>query len=140
METNKTYDILITYNTIEERYKYLQRNDAVAADTFGHARWLNQVFYKSREWRDFRNSIIIRDNGCELGVPGYKICGHINIHHIVPITKEDILNRNLDVLLNPNNVICCSDIMHKAIHYGSYELVNRDPVIRRENDTCPWKK
>lgn len=139
METNKSYDILVKYRTIEERYKYLQLNGAVAADTFGHDRWMNQAFYKSNEWKDFRNFIIVRDNGCELGVEDNPIFGPVIVHHIVPITIDDIIQGNTDILLNPNNVICCSDIMHKAIHYGTFDLVNTNFVERKANDTCPWK-
>lgn len=137
---SRTYNELIKYNTLLERYKYLQLHGAVAASTFGSFRWLNQVFYKSKEWLEFKAQIVIRDKGCELGIPGYEINGPIYLHHIMPITKDDILNRNLDKLLNPNNVICCSYNMHQAIHYGNEDMIPQDIVVRKPNDTCPWKK
>lgn len=133
----KTYSELITFNTFEDRYNYLKLNGVVGEDIFGHNRLLNQKFYNSIEWRRFRDSIIIRDNGCDLGVPGYEIPGIIHIHHLNPITKEDLINRS-KCLVDPENVICISPTTHRYLTYGS------DPPIyeikeRFKNDTCPWK-
>lgn len=134
----KTYSELIMLPTFEERFEYLKLNGRVGEDTFGYDRYLNQIFYTTKEWRDFRDSIIFRDNGCDLGMPDRQIFGRIYIHHIVPLTKEDLLNRN-DCLLNPENVICVSYDTHNAIHYGDITKLPSDPIIRMKNDTCPWR-
>lgn len=134
----KTYSELIMLPTFEERFEYLKLNGRVGEDTFGYDRYLNQIFYTTKEWRDFRDRIIFRDNGCDLGMPDRQIFGRIYIHHIVPLTKEDLLNRN-DCLLNPENVICVSYDTHNAIHYGDATKLPSDPIIRTKNDTCPWR-
>lgn len=136
----KTYSELITLPTFEERYRYLRLESTVGEPTFGYERWLNQVFYTSNEWRKFRRDIIIRDNGCDLGIEDRSIGGIITIHHIETISVDDIRDRNLEVLLNPENVICVSDITHKAIHYGSEDLLCIAPIERSMNDTCPWRR
>ena len=139
MMSIKTYSELITIPTFEERYEYLRLNGRVGEETFGFDRYLNQVFYKSKEWRSIRDYVIARDNGCDLGMEGYEIFGQILIHHMNPITKEDILQRK-DVLLNPEYLITTVKNTHDAIHYGDGSLLVTAPIERRKNDTCPWRK
>ena len=136
--TIKTYSELITFPTFEERYEYLRLKGRVGEETFGFDRYLNQVFYKSKEWRSVRDYVIARDNGCDLGMEGYEIYGQILIHHMNPITKEDILQRR-DVLLNPEYLITTVKNTHDAIHYGDVNLLVTAPIERRKNDTCPWR-
>ena len=133
----KTYSELITLPTFEERYRYLRLEGAVGVDTFGFDRIFNQQFYTSAEWRRVRDEVIIRDNGCDLGMPGHEIVGKIIIHHINPITMEDILERDPKIF-DPDNLICVSLDTHNAIHYGMYIP---KPIVteRHKNDTCPWK-
>lgn len=136
----KTYSELITLPTFEERYRYLKLSGEVGKETFGFDRWLNQVFYNSKEWRAFRRDIIVRDMGCDLGIEGREIGGRIFIHHIEPIKLDDILHRRIEVLMNPDNVICVSFETHNAIHYGDESLLILLPIERTPNDTCPWRK
>lgn len=134
----KTYSELITIPTFEERYEYLKLDGMVGVETFGFNRYLNQSFYRSKEWRDFRRDIIIRDQGCDLAHEEHPIRGLILIHHLNPITKEDIvLGRSC--VLDPENAICTMKITHNAIHYGDYGIIPSGPIERKENDTCPWK-
>lgn len=140
MTSAKTYSELITLLTFEERYRYLRLKGEVGKETFGFDRWLNQVFYNSKEWKTFRRDIIVRDLGCDLGIDGREIGGLIFIHHIEPIKLDDILHRRLDVLMNPENVICCSFETHQAIHYGDENLLVTLPTERTPNDTCPWRR
>jgi hypothetical protein len=142
MRTNitiRTYSELITLPTFEERYRYLRLGGRVGEATFGFDRWLNQVFYKSDEWLSVRDEVIIRDGACDLGIPGREIESRILIHHMNPITKKDILDRS-DFLLNPEYLICTIKNTHDAIHYGDESLLIKDPIIRRKNDTCPWRR
>lgn len=141
MKTIRTYSELILLPTYEERFKYLSLGGGVCDETFGYNRYLNQRFYNTPEWRRIRDKVIIRDNGCDLGVEGYEIPrrGGIVIHHLNPITKEDILNRS-DFLLNPEFLICVTRNTHNAIHYGDESLLVRAPIQRTPNDTCPWRK
>lgn len=140
MTTIRTYSELITLPTFEERYRYLKLNGRVGEDTFGFDRYLNQQFYKSDKWRSLRDEIIIRDNGCDLGIEDREIKGQrILIHHMNAITKEDILNQS-DYLLNPEYLICVTKTTHDAIHYGDENLLVTVPMERTSNDTCPWKK
>lgn len=135
----KTYSELVKLNSFEERYKYLKLEGKVGQDTFGFDRYLNQIFYKTDEWKSVRDYVISRDNGCDLGMSDREIkFGKILVHHMNPITKEDILNRS-DMLLNPEYLITTTKNTHDAIHYGSDDLLYQDPVERYENDTCPWK-
>ena len=134
----RTYSELIKFETFKERFEYVFLSGNVADTTFGGSRYLNQIFYKTKEWKDLRNLIIIRDNGCDLALPNRPITGPIYIHHLNPITKDDILNRN-PIIVNPENLICVSFDTHQAIHYGDFSLIDDDMVIRRVNDTCPWK-
>lgn len=135
----RTYSELITLTTFEERYEYLKLNGQVGVETFGFDRYLNQMFYRSQEWKSIRNHVIVRDNGCDLGIEGREIQGRILIHHVNPITKEDLLNRT-EFLLNPNYLISTIKSTHDAIHYGDQNLLMKDPIIRTRNDTCPWKQ
>ena len=134
----KTYSEMLTFPTLEERFRYLQLKGSVGKDTFGYDRYLNQILYHSEEWKSFRNGIIIRDNGCDLACEGYEIHKRILIHHIDPITVEDVLNRNPKVF-DPENVVCVSHMTHNAIHYGDENLLITAPVERSPNDTCPWR-
>ena len=135
----KTYSELITLPTFEERFAYLQLNGVVGRDTFGFDRYLNQIFYRSKRWRSIRDQIIIRDNGCDLGVEGYDIYGKILIHHINPITLDDI-KRESEFLLNPEYLITTTHNTHNAIHYGDESLLSTMPMERVKNDTCPWRR
>lgn len=134
----KNYSKMLTFPTLEERFRYLQLKGSVGKDTFGYDRYLNQILYHSEEWKSFRNGIIIRDNGCDLACEGYEIHKRILVHHINPITVEDVLNRDPKVF-DPENVVCVSHITHNAIHYGDENLLIIAPVERSQNDTCPWK-
>lgn len=134
----RTYSELITLPTFEERYKYARLGGRVGESTFGYERYLNQLFYESKEWRDFRRSIIIRDRGCDLGVLDREISGLIMIHHLNPISVDDILQRR-ECLLDPENAICASPNTHRAIHYGDESLLIKAPIVRSKNDTCPWR-
>ena len=134
----RTYSELITLPTFIDRYRYLKLVGKVGEDTFGFDRYLNQVFYQSKEWRSIRDYVITRDNGCDLGIPGHEIYGRILIHHMNPITADDILKRS-DLLLNPEYLICTIKNTHDAIHYSDESLLITDPIERSKNDTCPWK-
>ena len=139
MRTNiRTYSELIKLPTFKERYEYLRLGGRVGEDTFGFDRYLNQAFYKSEEWKFIRDHVIIRDNGCDLGIEGHEIFGRILIHHMNPIRKEDIINRS-DILLNPEYLICTIKNTHDAIHYGDKNLLVIAPIERKKNDTCPWR-
>lgn len=134
----RTYSELSKLSTFKERFDYLKLNGKVGEDTFGHSRFLNQDFYSSPEWRRTRRNIIVRDNGCDMGLEGYSIQGRIYVHHINPITVDDILERR-PCLFDPENLICVSSMTHEAITYGIEDMLPTDPVIRRPNDTCPWR-
>lgn len=135
----RTYSELIKLETFEERLNYLKLFGKVGEDTFGFDRYLNQMFYTSYEWRKLRNDIIARDMGCDLAIPEFEIQGKILIHHMNPISKDDIINKT-DLLLNPEYLITTCKNTHDLIHYSSKDLViNRGLVIRSKNDTCPWR-
>lgn len=136
--TIKTYSELITIPTFEERYKYLKIGGKVGEETFGFERYLNQEFYKSHEWKSIRRQVIVRDLGCDLGIEGREIHGKIIVHHMNPITIDDIVSAS-DFLLNPEYLICTLKSTHDAIHYGDESLLIKAPVERMKNDTCPWK-
>lgn len=136
----KCYSELITLPTFIERFRYLKLDGSVGMDTFGHDRWLNQVLYRSPEWKRFRNGIIIRDNGCDLGCEDRPIMfGKIMIHHINPLTIEDVLNRDPKIF-DEENVISTIMLTHNAIHYGDESILYQEPIERKPNDTCPWKR
>lgn len=134
----RTYSELITLPTFEERFRYLKLGGKVGEDTFGFDRYLNQVFYRSAKWKEIRDYVIIRDNGCDLGMGGHEIYQRILVHHMNPITKEDVL-RESEFLLDPEYMICTIKNTHDAIHYGDESLLITAPIERRKNDTCPWK-
>ena len=134
----RTYSELITLRTFSERFQYLKLNGVVGRPTFGSERYLNQLLYWSDEWKKIRRRIIIRDNGCDLGCEGCDVYGRIIIHHLNPITAEDILRRN-PMVFDPENLICTSNSTHNAIHYGDEKQLMWEPVERKKNDTCPWK-
>lgn len=138
MTNIKTYSELITIPTFEERYRYLQLKGVVGKDTFGFDRYLNQKFYRSAEWKRIRDFVIIRDNGCDLGIEDRVIHGKILIHHMNPITEKDIYNLS-DILLDPEYLISVTHSTHNAIHYGDEDLIIKAPVVRSKYDTCPWK-
>jgi hypothetical protein len=134
----RTYSELIRLPTFEERFQYLKLDGVVGEATFGFDRYLNQRFYTSDEWRAIRDKVIIRDNGCDLGIADREIYGKILIHHMNPISKRDILTRS-DFLLNPEYLICTYKNTHDAIHYGDESLLIKGPIVRTLHDTCPWK-
>ena len=137
---SKSYSDLIKLKTFKERFEYLKITSKVGEDTFGHDRYLNQLLYTSYKWKnETRPNIIKRDRGLDLGMEGYNIVGPATVHHINPITVEDILNDDPKVH-DPENLISTTDRTHKAIHYSSYDILPQDPVVRSKNDTCPWKK
>lgn len=135
---DRSYLELIKLKTFEERFDYLQLSGVVGATTFGSSRQLNQALYQSYEWKKIRDIIILRDNGCDLGIEGRDIHQQAYIHHLNPITKKQILNRD-PVLFDPNNLITVSYQTHQAIHYGDKSLLLLDPIIRIANDTAPWR-
>lgn len=134
----RTYSELITLPTFEERYKYLRIGGKVGEDTFGFDRYLNQIFYKSDEWQNVRDEVIVRDCGCDLGIKGREIYDRILVHHMNPIRLEDIAKRS-DFLLNPEYLICTIKATHDAIHYGDESKLFIGLTERKANDTCPWK-
>lgn len=134
----RNYSELIKLGTFEERYKYLRLGGEVGKETFGFDRYLNQTFYKTSEWLTLRDHVIIRDKGCDLGIEDREIRGRIIVHHMNPITKEDILQRS-KYLLDPEYLICTIKNTHDAIHYGDENLLIQAPIERRKNDTCPWR-
>ena len=136
----KSYSELLKFNSLKERFEYLKLPGEIGRRTFGSERYLNQLFYNSPEWKRFKKEIHIRDDGNNMGLFGHPIKGAIFIHHINPISTHDIKLRNLDVLLNPENVISVSFMTHQAIHYGDFSLIDNRIIERRPNDTCPWKE
>ena len=140
MTTLKRYSELLNLHTFEDRFNYLKLNGSVGADTFGFDRYLNQKFYSSPEWKSIRRQVILRDNGCDLGINGLEICGRIYIHHMNPITVEDFKNDNM-LILSPEYLISVSLDTHNAIHYGNKNYAtNKLQIERRPGDTCPWKQ
>ena len=135
----RTYSELMTLDTFMERFEYLRLNGRVGEDTFGFDRYLNQLFYKSKEWQRIRDEVIIRDQACDLGIPGREIHSRIIVHHMNPIRKEDILEGS-KFLLDPEYMICTIKNTHDAIHYGDGSLLFDEPITRSKNDTCPWRR
>lgn len=133
----RTYSGLIQLPTFLERFNYLKLGGVVGKDTFGWDRYLNQRFYRSQEWKRVRNWVIIRDNGCDLGVPGYEIQSRLYIHHMNPLERSDLLDET-EYLMNPEFLICVSHDTHNAIHYGDESLLMLDPVVRQIGDTKLW--
>ena len=133
----RSYTELRMLPTFEERFEYLKLGGEVGKDTFGFDRWINQKFYKSHEWKQVRRDVIIRDNGCDLGLEGYELQNGIYVHHMNPMLPKDIVDAS-EWILNPEYLICVSFNTHNAIHYGDASLLPKI-VERKPNDTCPWK-
>src|SRR5512133_1818458 len=133
MKTIRQYSVLSRFKTIRERYEYLKIPGVVGKETFGFDRYLNQKFYKSKEWRDIRDSVIIRDNGCDLGIPGFEIHDRILIHHMNPVLIEDLKYKRMDIL-DPEFLITTCFSTHQAIHYGDESMLPQTPIIRRPGD------
>lgn len=134
----RCYSELIKLPTLKERFEYLRLNGEVGEELFGYSRYLNQEFYHGDMWNDVREQVILRDRGLDLGVPGWKITGNIYVHHMNPITLEQLKNRDPS-LLDPEYLISCSYNTHQAITWGSDDLLPQPIVVRRPGDTCPWK-
>jgi len=134
---NKSFSELRKIEKFEDRYFYLRLGGVVGNDTFGFDRYLNQMLYTSNHWLKTRDYVIVRDYGCDLGVRDYPIHGRIIVHHMNPISIEDIENERDDIF-DPEFLICTSPNTHLAIHYGNKELLPKLPVVRLRNDTCPW--
>lgn len=134
----RTYSELIQFSTFEERFKYLSLDGQVGEETYGFDRWMNQAFYRSQEWKQIRNHVIVRDSGCDLGILGREIRERIIVHHMNPIMVHDIQFAT-EYLLNPEFLICTTHNTHQAIHYGDEKLLISEPIVRTPNDTCPWK-
>lgn len=139
MTTIRTYSELLLLDTLEDRFEYLKLNGKVGEELFGYARYLNQEFYHGEAWKDAKEQVIIRDEGYDLGVPGWKITGLIYVHHMNPVTLDQLKN-NDPALLDPEFLISCSYNTHQAITWGNKALLPQVPIIRRPGDTCPWKR
>ena len=137
-QMNRSYSELMRYSDFLDRYEYLRLMGNVGDETFGWNRYLNQQFYRSKEWRKVRRDVILRDEGCDLGVRDREIVKGLIVHHITPITIDDVTNGS-PLLFDPENLICVSDATHRAIHYGDASLLPQDPIDRMPNDTCPWR-
>ena len=135
----KTYSELIQLITFEERFEYVKTYGALGEETFGGHRYINQQFYRSKEWKDVRQEVILRDKACDLAFPEYEIAGRIYIHHLNPITIDDIVS-STDFLMNPEYLVCVSFATHNALHYGSDNPYKNLPKERSLNDMCPWKR
>lgn len=137
--TIRCYSELSKIDDFVGRYNYLRLSGRIGIETFGYDRYLNQFFYKSKEWKTVRNLVIIRDEGRDLGIEGRELNSKIYVHHMNPITLEDIERQN-SILLNPEYLITVSFETHQAIHYGDEHLLVKDPIVRTKFDTCPWRK
>ena len=134
----RTYSELITIPTFIERYRYLKLGGSVGKETFGFDRYLHQTPYRSPQWTRFRRDMILRDNGMDLACDEYEIVGKVLVHHIDPLTIQDVIRRDSKIF-DPENVVCVSMNTHNAIHYGDESLLMIEPVVRTKNDTCPWR-
>lgn len=134
----RSYSELRRLKTFEERYQYLRIGGLVGESTFGFERFLNQQMYTSQKWKLARNKVILRDNGCDLGIEGHDIMDRIIIHHMNPLTREQFHEPD-ESMFDPEFLICVSNLTHLAIHYGDASLLERGPAVRRPNDMCPWK-
>lgn len=133
----KTYSDLIKLSSFEDRFEMLKLYGTVGVETFGHSRYLNQIFYRSKEWKKVRDYVIMRDEGCDLACSDRPIRGTIIVHHISPVTEQQVIDRE-ESIMDPELLVCCSHITHNAIHYGDATLLFQDPVVRKPNDTRPW--
>ena len=139
MTMSKSYQELISIPDYRERYEYLKLGGSVGELTFNGHRYLNQKFYTSDpEWKKVKRAVILRDNGCDMGHEDYQIGGRIIVHHINPVTIDDLIKRN-PIIFDPDNLVCVSHNTHNAIHYGDSSLLLLPPVERVANDTCPWR-
>ena len=136
--TIRTYNEAIQISNFADRFYYLQLFGEVGIDTFGYDRWLNQMFYHDAAWKKARQEVIIRDGGCDLADRDRPIYKGLIVHHINPIDRDDVINRD-SKLFDLNNLICVSPITHRAIHYGDERALVQEPKVRHKNDTCPWK-
>lgn len=139
MTNIKTYSELIILPTFIERFNYLKIGGQVGEQTFGYDRYLNQILYRTPEWKRFRRDIIVRDMGCDLACDDREIVGKVIVHHLNPLLIDDVVNLSPKIF-DPENVVCCSLDTHNAIHYGDESLLMKEPVVRTKNDTCPWKR
>jgi hypothetical protein len=137
MKNNRTYSELSQIESFELRYRYLKLNGIVGQQTYGFDRWINQLFYRSQQWKAIRNHVIVRDNGCDLGVPGFEIYSGLLVHHMNPMTLEELKHGD-ESILNPNFLITTSLQTHNAIHYGDDNLLPRGPITRTLGDTTLW--
>jgi hypothetical protein len=133
----RTYSELRRLTTFEERFDYLSMSGEVGKTTFGFDRWINQQFYRSREWKQVRDYVVVRDGGCDLGIPGYEIHAQLLVHHMNPVTPEDLIGGEAWIL-DPEFLITTTHQTHNAIHYGDMSLISRAPVERRPGDTKLW--
>ena len=140
MKKIKTYSELIKLDSFDSRFKYLKLDGIVGKETFGFDRYLNQSFYRTNEWRKVRDHVIIRDNACDLGIEDREIPNGLKIivHHINPITVDDIINKE-PWLMDPEFLITTIKLTHDAIHYGDESILMGEPIMRKPNDTCPWR-
>ena len=134
----RSYSELSRLRTFDERFRYLLLAGSVGVETFGFDRYVNQRFYRSEEWRHVRNIVIARDNGCDLGIEGRDINGRVYVHHMNPMNLEQI-NDHMDLILDPEYLVCVTFATHNAIHYGDESYITLAPVERQPNDMCPWK-
>lgn len=137
MTTTRCYSELRRYETIYDRFRYLNLQGIVGEATFGFDRWINQQFYQSHEWKTIRNHVILRDSACDLGVEGYSLERDLLIHHMNPLTPQDIVNGE-DWICDPEFLITTSRLTHNAIHYGDESLLPRPVIVRRPGDTRLW--
>lgn len=135
----RCYKELSRIDGYEDRFRYLKLAGQVGESTFGFDRYLNQALYSSKRWKQVRNTVIIRDEGRDMGVEGYEIPGHVVIHHMNPISVEDV-EKDSEFIYDPEFLICVSPLTHNAIHYGDESLLPKGHVERRPNDTCPWRR
>jgi hypothetical protein len=133
----RTYHELSQIETFEERFEYLKLKETLGRKTFGFDRWINQRFYKSREWRRAKNYVITRDDGCDLGILGFEIYSGLLVHHMNPMSVDDI-KQNKEWIFDPNFLVTTSHQTHNAIHYGDESLLPRGPIERRSGDTTLW--
>ena len=134
----RSYSELSRLRTFDERFRYLLLVGSVGVETFGFDRYVNQRFYRSEEWKHVRNIVIARDNGCDLGIEGRDINGRVYVHHMNPMNLEQI-NDHMDLVLDPEYLVCVTFATHNAIHYGDESYITLAPVERQPNDMCPWK-
>ena len=134
----RSYSELSRLRTFDERFRYLLLAGSIGVETFGFDRYVNQRLYRSEEWKHVRNIVIARDNGCDLGIEGRDINGRVYVHHMNPMNLEQI-NDHMDLILDPEYLVCVTFATHNAIHYGDESYITLAPVERQPNDMCPWK-